>query len=464
MSMRTSSRQVLTVAEMRAAEQALIDGGETVSSLMERAGKGAVDWVWRVAAGRPVTMLCGPGNNGGDGYVIARELAARGANVTVVAPVEPATEAAIAARTSYQGAIEPQGHGGVLVDCLFGSGLTRALSPELSTLLASEAERHHLRVAIDVPSGVESDSGQPLNEGLPSYNLTLALGAWKRAHALMPAMASMGELRLVPIGITEIAEASLMFGRPRLAAPPRDAHKYTRGLVLVVEGPMAGAALLACEGAMRAGAGAVRLSTERVHPALLPDVILKAEPLSELLEDERTGAVLVGCGLGRDDKARGKMLEALAAGLPTVLDADALPMLQAADLDRFSAPLILTPHAGEMARLAKAFGVTAKGKIEQACALAEAARAVVVSKGPDTVIAADGRVIFAPTTTSWLSVGGSGDVLAGIVSARLAATGDPFRAACEAVWLHSEAGRLAGPAFLASDLPQQLSPAIAACL
>ena len=338
--------QVLTVAQMRAAEQALIDGGETVSSLMERAGTGAAEWVWRVAAGRAVTVLCGPGNNGGDGYVIARELARRGARVTVVAPLEPATEAALAARACYDRPVLGRGHGGVLVDCLFGSGLTRPLSGELLALLGEEGERHATRIAVDVPSGIDSDTGAPLNDGLPGYDLTLALGAWKPAHALMPAMAAMGELRLVPIGVPAVPGAATLLGRPRLAAPARDAHKYTRGIVLVVEGPMTGAALLACQGAMHAGAGAVRLSTGRLHPAVPPDVVLKAEPLAELLEDRRTGAVIAGPGLGRDGAARERLRLVLDAKLPTVLDADALALLGPDDLAGFDAPLVLTPHHG----------------------------------------------------------------------------------------------------------------------
>src|SRR5687767_10400901 len=261
------SAQVLTVAQMRAAEQALIDGGESVESLMERAGAGAADWVWRVAAGRPVTVLCGPGNNGGDGYVIARELARRGAEVTVVAPLEPRTEAAAAARAAWDGPITTEAHGGVLVDCLFGSGLARPLEPAHAELLAGLARRHALRVAIDLPSGIDSDTGKPLNESLPAFDVTLALGAWKHAHWLMPAAALMGRRRLVPIGIGPVEGAATLLQRPHLAPPALDAHKYTRGLVLVVGGMMAGASLLACEAAMRAGAGAVRLSGRTPHPA-----------------------------------------------------------------------------------------------------------------------------------------------------------------------------------------------------
>lgn len=450
---------------MRAAEQALIDGGESVERLMERAGVGAADWVWRVAAGRPVTVLCGPGNNGGDGYVIARELAQRGLQVTVVAPLEPTTDAAKAARRSYAQGVEAQGRGGLLVDCLFGSGLARSLSAELTGLLTDEAERHVVRVAVDVPSGIDSDTGKALNDGLPRYDLTLALGAWKPAHGLMPAMAAMGETRLVPIGVGDVPRAAQMLPRPSLAGPAYHDHKYTRGLVLVVEGVMSGAALLACEGAMRSGAGAVRLSTERLHPAVPPDVVIKGEPLQELLTDERTGAVLVGPGLGRDEAAGDRLRTVLRADMPTVLDADALALLKPSDVERHERPLILTPHEGEMATLTKTFGLTATGKVELARTLAEAARAVVAYKGADTVIAApDGRISFAPSATSWLSVGGSGDVLSGIAATRLAATGDAYRAACEAVWLHGEAGRLAGPAFLASQIAAHIPAAYAACL
>jgi len=461
----TPADPVLTVAQMRAAEQALIDAGETVSSLMERAGKGAADWVWRIAAGRPVSVLCGPGNNGGDGYVIARELARRGAKVAVVAPIEPATDAAIAARACYDRSADERGHGGVLVDCLFGSGLTRPLSPELLRLLAGEAERHSVRVAVDLPSGIDSDSGRPLNEGLPRYDVTLSLGAWKPAHWLMPAMAAMGERRLVPIGVSAPHDAAMLLPRPRFAPPAADAHKYSRGLVLIVGGPMQGAALLAAEGAMRAGAGAVRLAAESLHAAAPPDIVLKPQPLAELFEDERTGAVLIGPGLGRHEDARERLAEVLAAGRATVIDADALALLGPRDLERLDAPLVMTPHHGEMARLAEAFGIKAEDKIGQARELAAAARAVVVSKGPDTVIAAaDGRTVLGPSPTSWLSVAGTGDVLAGLVASRLSAGSEPFDAACEATWLHGEAARLAGPAFIASELARTVSRAYAAAL
>ena len=456
---------ILTVAQMRTAEQALIDRGETVSSLMERAGTGAAEWVWRIAGGRPVTVLCGPGNNGGDGYVIARELARRGMPVALIAPLAPTTEAAIAARASA--AIEPvaQGAGGVLVDALFGSGLTRPLSPELAGSLTAEAARHAVRVAIDLPSGIESDTGRPLNERLPGYDVTLSLGAWKPAHWLMPAMAAMGERRLVPIGVTAPPDAATLLPRPRFTAPPSGAHKYSRGLVLIVGGPMQGAALLAAEGAMRAGAGCIRLAAQALPPAAPPDLVLKPQPLDELLADERTGAVLVGPGLGRDEEARRKLGDVLMAGRATVIDADALALLGPQELEGFDAPLVLTPHHGEMQSLTESFRLRDAGKVEQARGLAVAARAVVIAKGPDTVIASpDGRLAFAPSPTSWLSTAGTGDVLAGLVASRLSTGAEPFAAACEAAWLHGEAARLAHAPFTASELVQCVSRAYAAAL
>ena len=460
-----AAEQVLTVAQMREREQALIDGGESISSLMERAGRGAAQWVWRVAAGRPVTVLCGPGNNGGDGYVIARELHARGAEVRVVAPMEPRSEAAIAARRSCGAPVVEDAAGGVLVDGLFGSGLTGPLDPEHVALLARLAAAHSTAIAIDLPSGVEGDSGALLNEGLPPYSLTLALGAWKRAHWLMPGMATMGERRLVEIGIAPVAGAARLIARPRLAPPAPDAHKYTRGLVLVVAGSTIGAAILACEGAMRTGAGAVRLCSDGLHPAAVPDIILRHDPLPELLADHRTGAVLVGCGLGRDGTARERLAQVLATRRPTVIDADALHLVGPDDLAGFAAPLVLTPHEGELAQLAKGFSIPPADKPHLALALARKSGAVVVAKGPHTVIAApDGRTIFAPSTTSWLSVAGTGDVLAGTIASRLAAGVEPFEAACQGNWLHGEAARLCRAPFLASDLAGAIPAAFARCL
>ena len=466
------SEPVLTLAQMQAAEQALIDGGTSVDELMQRAGRGAAEWVWRIAAGRSVTVLCGPGNNGGDGYVIAETLRGRGLETSVVAPIEPRTDAAARARGAWQGPIVSDGgipRGAVLVDCLFGSGLSRPLSSGLASLLVELSDRHDAIVAVDLPSGVETDTGALLvpaeqQERARRCSLTLALGAWKPAHFLMPAAERMGRLELVDIGVTPPAAAARSLGRPPLSAPDAACHKYSRGLVVVVGGPMAGAAQLACTAALRAGAGAVRLATSTVHPATPADVVVRADPLENVLADDRTGAVLVGPGLGRAPDARERLEAVLAAGAPAVLDADALHLLRPGDL-RPGGKTVLTPHEGELAGLAEAFSLKAEDKLSRARELAGVTGAVVLAKGPDTVIAAsEGRVVFARSATSWLSVAGSGDVLAGITAARLAVSRDPMKAACEAQWLHGESALRAGPAFTASDLAAAVSGAVSAAL
>jgi hydroxyethylthiazole kinase-like uncharacterized protein yjeF len=244
--------------------------------------------------------------------------------------------------------------------------------------------------------------------------------------------------------------------RPYLAPPPPDAHKYTRGLVQVVGGAMPGAAALAAESAARGGAGYVRLSS--VAPVAASHAIVQ----QRTPEFARARAVLVGPGLGRDAAARESLAAALASRVPAVADADALWLLAEEGFEAPADPAIITPHEGEFAQL---LGDDRGNKVERTRSAAARAGFVIVHKGPDTVIAApDGRVAIAPAASPWLSTAGTGDVLAGLCAARLAVTGDPFAAACEAVWLHGEAARLAGTGFVADDLVAQIPAALAACL
>lgn len=461
-----SAAQVLTAAQMRAAEQALFDAGITVSELMETAAGGAAEWIRRAAAGRAVTVLCGPGNNGGDGYVIARRLREAGHAVAVVAPLDPATDAAKEARRRWNAEVSTSGAaaGDVLVDCLFGSGLTRALTAEHALLLRDLAARHRFTVAVDLPSGVASDTGEVLNERLPVFDLTLALGAWKFAHWSLPGRALMGQMRLVPIGVAGVQGAAQTVERPRIAAPATDSHKYRRGLLGIVTGAMPGTSLLAAAAAQAAGAGYVKLLASTADPRTSPDVVTDTAPLGQALADPRLKAVLVGPGLGRDDAARAMLAEALKQAPALVIDADALMLLTPAMLTR-AVPMLATPHDGELEALCRSFGVIAKGRRERALALAKASGLVVLAKGPDSVVAApDGRLALGMPALSWLSVAGTGDVLAGIAASRMATGADPFAAACEALWLHGEAARRAGPAFTPSQLAQRVADALAACL
>lgn len=459
--------QVLSVDQMRAAEDALIAEGSNVDALMQVAGKGAAEWVWRLAGHRRVTILCGPGNNGGDGYVMAEAIRVRGGNVTVIAAIEPKTQAARTARALYAGEVlgpAADVQGDVMVDCLFGSGLTRPLSDDLFGLITRLASRHAQCVAIDVPSGVEANSGALLNPDLPYFDVTIALGAWKLAHFLMPASAAMGDLKLVDIGVTAVTGAAVQIAQPRLLAPAADAHKYRRGLLAVIGGAMPGASMLACEAAQGAGAGYVKLFSQdhAVNPPF--DLVVDIGPLSDGLSDPRISAVLCGPGLGRDDAARKRLALVLGNQTPAVLDADALMLLQAGDLgQQRQAETIATPHEGELAKLETVFGLNGSGtKVDRAAAVAKASGMVVVAKGPDTVVAApDGRIALSPRATSWLSVAGTGDVLAGTIASRRATGLSAFDAACQGVWLHGEAARLVTAPFSAVELARTVRSAVA---
>ncbi|WP_324075846.1 MAG: NAD(P)H-hydrate epimerase [Erythrobacter sp.] len=461
-----SAAQVLTAAQMRAAEQALFDAGASVSDLMEVAAGGAAEWIRRVAAGRSVTVLCGPGNNGGDGYVIARALREAGNAVTVIAPLDPATDAAKEAKRRWNGpvATAASAAGDVFVDCLFGSGLARPLVAEHALLLRDLAARHRYKVAVDVPSGIASDSGVVLNERLPAFDLTLALGAWKFAHWSLPGRSLMGQMRLVPIGIAPVEGAAQLADRPRIAAPATDSHKYRRGLIGIVAGAMPGASLLAAAAAQHAGAGYVKLLSPQTDPRTPADVVSDTAPLGQALADPRMTAVLVGPGLGRDEAARARLGAALAQASALVVDADAL-MLLTPDMLARKVPILATPHDGELETLCRSFGVIAEGRRDRALALARISGMVVLAKGPDSLVAApDGRLALGLPAPSWLSVAGSGDVLAGIAASRMAAGCNPFTAGTEALWLHGEAARRAGPAFTPSLLAERVSEALAACL
>ncbi|WOF44859.1 NAD(P)H-hydrate epimerase [Sphingopyxis indica] len=437
---------ILTSEAMRAAEAACAAGGTSLAELMERAGAAVADLAWRMAAGAPVLVLCGPGNNGGDGYVAARRLAERGASVRVAALAEPKTDLARAARARWTGGVEAltdeMAPAPLIVDALFGVGLTRPLGDELAERLRRFAGRRVL--AVDVPSGVDADGGRDWTPPLPA-DITLALGALKPAHVLLPAAPYCGRTLLAGIGI---AADRGMTTLPRFVgeAPDASTHKFSRGMVLVRAGPMPGAAGLAAAAALRAGAGYVVLSGAARAP--FSAVIAEdGEGYAGRLDDARLGAVVVGPGypagaaLDRDVKA------ALASGKPLVLDAAAI----ASALPKLGGmTAILTPHEGEFARAFPDFGGS---KIERARAAAERSGAVVIYKGADTIVAApDGRVAAAWPGCAWLATAGTGDVLAGACGAMLARGRDPFDAAVAAVGWHIVRAQAIGPGLVADDL------------
>jgi hydroxyethylthiazole kinase-like uncharacterized protein yjeF len=461
-------RVILTAAEMRAAEGVVIAAGTSVETLMERAGLAVADVAWRYSGGVPALILCGPGNNGGDGYVAARHLRSRGGSVRVASTGDPRTAAAQAAKAAWDGPVETlaDGHAApLLIDCLFGTGLARPLDPDLSSALARLADAARLRIAVDLPSGVATDDGALLSS-VPAFDMTVALGALKPAHRLQPAASRCGRVVVADIGLGSVAAGLVEIARPHLPPPGPADHKYSRGMVAVVAGGMAGAGLLAASAAQRAGAGYVLLAGgdgEGGPHALVHRAAPDGAGLREVLTDQRIGAVVVGPGLGRGDDARGRVDAALAAELPLVIDADALVLLDGL-IDRIAGlpqPAILTPHEGEFGGL---FGTLPGSKVDRARAAAARSGAIVLLKGADSVVAhPDGRAAIAPPAPAWLASAGTGDVLAGIVAAMRARGLDPFDAACAASWLHAEAARAAGAALIADDLIIHLPTALAAC-
>jgi hydroxyethylthiazole kinase-like uncharacterized protein yjeF len=452
---------ILTAAEMRAAEARAIAAGTPVETLMERAGAAAAEAAWRFAGPLPTLVLCGPGNNGGDGYVIARLLQDRGMDVRVAALSEPATDVATWARGLWHGPVEPLHDAApatMLVDALFGTGLGRPLDPAPSARLAGLAAAASVRVAVDLPSGVSTDDGAILSP-VPDADLTVTFASLKPAHLLQPAARHMGRIVVADIGV----EAQGMLGRverPRLNSPGPDDHKYSRGYVAVVSGDMPGAGVLAASAAARAGAGYVRL----IGPASglpVPAAIVQSGGEADLL-DIRIGAVAIGPGLGREAKARALLEQAFESGHKLVLDADALVLMADGILAARSGQMpILTPHAGEFARM---FGTLPGSKVEQAREAARRAGGVIVFKGPDTIVAApDGRAAISASGSPWLASAGTGDVLSGVVAAMRARGLDAFEAACAGVWLHARAAHQFGAGLVADDLLAALPAALAEC-
>ncbi len=455
-------RPLLDAAATRAAEAAT---GIAPAVLMERAGALAARAVLTVFAPRSAVVVCGTGNNGGDGYVVARLLAAAGVAVTVAATGNPATVTAAAMHERWTGqvvtlsAAEPRA---VLVDAVVGIGCTRPLAAlaDLARLAAGASV-----VAIDLPSGLDADSGS--GDSLTA-DLTVACGALKPAHLL--AAARCGRVVVADLGFDTSGAQLFATAPPPSLTPPSDSHKYARGAVLTLGGVSGhgGAARLAALAAVRAGAGLSMMACPAAavteNAARLDAVMVRAASdgaaVTALLARQRFAAAIAGPGLDGDGE---RIAALLASGLPVVLDAGIFTLFAGAP-DRLSAalagPAVLTPHDGEFARL---FGDLPGDRLAQTRAAAARIGAVVVRKGPATIIAApDGRAAINAHATPWLATAGSGDVLAGVIAGLLAQRFAAFDAACAGVWLHGEAGRRAGAGMTADDLPNAVSRAVAA--
>jgi NAD(P)H-hydrate epimerase len=475
---------LLTPQQMGEADRLTIAGGITGTGLMDKAGCGVADAISRRWAMRPLVVLCGPGNNGGDGFVSARVLAERGwpVRVALLGSTEALRGDAAEAAKGWHGSIEPLtpaalDGAALVVDGIFGAGLTRPVEGAARAVIEALAARWLPVVAIDVPSGVDGASGE-VRGIAPQASVTVTFFRKKPGHLLLPGRSLCGEIVLVQIGIPETvldqvapdtaANNPLWWieGFPR---PSLESHKYTRGHALVAGGGvMTGAARLAAKSALRAGAGLVTLATPAAafstHATALTGVIVHPvdglEDFLGLLGDKRRNAVLIGPGAGVGAETRDKTLAALAAEKHAVLDADALTSFADDPETLFSAirsPCVMTPHEGEFARLFNPTG----SKPERARRAATESRAVIVLKGADTVIAApDGRVAINANAPPELATAGSGDVLAGIVLGLLAQGMEPFAAAAAAAWLHGDAAKRIGPGLISEDLIEALAPTL----
>jgi hydroxyethylthiazole kinase-like uncharacterized protein yjeF len=511
--------ELLTAAQMRAIEQAAIASGEVTGlELMERAGSGVVEAIldWRpelATTAHRAVVLCGPGNNGGDGFVVARLLKERGWEVEVFLygdeaklPPDAATNArrwremgAVGDLSEFRvGDLPPR----LVIDALFGAGLARPLAGEVQEVIdrlyrdcAVGAELEF--VAIDAPSGLCMDSGRELGEpdGGLIAGLTVTFHRPRIGHYLADGPSRCGTVRAVDIGLAsyglpfDTAQPRVLLADVRMGRPFEKRtkyHKYSHGHALILAGGVGrgGAARLAARGALRIGAGLVTLGPPPAaiieNAAQLEAIMLRpvadADALAEILEDGRLNALCLGPGLGVGARTLGLVAAALGAKRGTVLDADALTSFAEDPPKLFALThenCVLTPHMGEFARLfpdiaAKLTEPSTTGpaysKVDAAREAAARAGCVVLLKGPDTVIAdPEGRAAINSAhderAAPWLATAGSGDVLAGMLTGMLARGLHPMAAAETAAWLHVEAARRFGPGLIAEDLPEMI-PAV----
>lgn len=449
---------VVTAAEMRAAEAATIAGGVSASMLMDRAAAAATRAILQFAPARSALVLCGPGNNGGDGFGVAARLRAAGVEVQVAAMAMPQAQPAadFAARwagpiVSFADAIPA----GLIVDALFGTGLTRPLAAEVQALLDRLRAHRRTVVALDIPSGIDSDTGAALGEPLAA-DLTVAFAARKRGHLMGDGRRASGRLVVADIGIDLEASQVRQVAMPQWQPLADDIHKYQRGGVLVIAGAAQGAAQLTALAALRSGAGAVTLAGSQQRPPADAIMMASDDEALALLGSAKIRAVAFGPGLADAQRSRDWLLRLLGGVTPLVLDAGALALF-AGPQDLFGiavAPLVLTPHAGEFSRL---FGPPGPDPVAAVRAAAIVTGGVVLLKGRETIIAApDGRVAINTHATPWLATAGSGDALTGIIAALLAQGLTPFEAAQAGAWLHGDAGLRGGAGMIADDIPRLL--------
>ncbi len=448
---------LLTAEESRQADSAAIASGTPANALMENAASAVAGLIGEIYPPRPCLVVCGGGNNGGDGVIVARILQERGW------PVEQTTI------ENFQPSLL-QGKG-LVVDALFGTGLNKNIEGAAEKAVAAINGHGAPVVAIDIASGVNATTGEIMGVAIRATH-TVTFVRPKLGHVLLPGKGYTGTLHVFDIGISGEAVAARHFlNVPALwksvfPIPNFESHKYTRGHAIVIGGGISstGAARLAAVSALRAGAGLVSVACAPealpVYAGALTAVMTKpcknVSELDALLDDDRVSALLIGPGNGASETTRAQVLHVLSKKKSCVIDADAISSFKGHAKELFSAiegTAVLTPHEGEFSRLFSIKG----DKAARAREAAAKSNAVIILKGNDTVIAApDGRVAVNAIAPVWLATAGSGDVLAGIVTGLLAQHMPPFEAACAAVWMHSRAAIAFGPGLIAEDLPDYI--------
>lgn len=485
---------VLTVSEMTRADEITIANGTSGFALMRRAGQAVAQVAEAMAGQGSILVVAGRGNNGGDGFIAAAELAARGRDVSVILLCDRATlkgDAALAA-AEWKGPIlscDPANIGApnLIIDALFGAGLNRPVKGDPHAIIEAMNASGVPILSVDLPSGINGDTGEVMGVAVEA-SATVTFFTRKPGHLLLPGRIHCGEVHVADIGIEtsvlhEIAPTTFEnvpdLWADTFPSPQIDGHKYARGHAVIASGDAlsTGAARLAARAALRAGAGLVTMASPRdalaINATALTAVMVREtetpQQFAELLSDKRLNVCVIGPGAGVGERTRGMVAAALSAQRRLVLDADALTSfadeperLFAAIKKQDNPQVVLTPHTGEFGRLFKGLKepAVAPSKVETTRLASQQSGAVVLLKGSDTVIAApDGRAAITANAPPWLATAGSGDVLAGIIGGMLAQGVPAFEAACIGAWMHGEAAHEFGPGLIAEDLPDAL-PAV----
>lgn len=488
--------ELLSVGQMTEADRLAVAGGAESFTLMRHAGKAVAEAAEALAPQGDILVVAGRGNNGGDGFIAAAELAARGRNVSVTLLCKPETLKGDAARAAkeWRGALLPFtpssiGRPSLIVDAIFGAGLDRPVKGEPREMIEAINASGVAVLAVDLPSGINGSTGEVMGVAM-SATRTVTFFRKKPGHLLLPGRERCGPVEVADIGIKpdvlRAIKPDTFENLPELwqasfPVPKAEGHKYGRGHAVVVSGGMAetGAARMAARAALRAGAGLVTVASSRealaVNVTALTAVMVRAvdTPIefASYLEDPRLNAIVIGPGAGIGQRTRDFVLTALGHQRRAVLDADALTSFADQPDVLFSAikaidnlQIVLTPHEGEFARLFKSLADKdqPRSKLERARLAAKESGAVVLIKGADTVVAApDGRASIAANAPPWLATAGAGDVLAGMICGCLAQNVPAFDAASMGVWMHGEAAREFGPGLIAEDLPEMLPQVLA---